>query len=311
MFQAVKKLNQQKFENPSVHDSQGKMVSDKQKTYQIIESHFKNVFHKEGLTEVERFTGPPRPLHNAITAEEIKTVTQSMSINKSPGKDQIPVELIKYAPKSLIEKYAVALNNIFIEHNDTDTGTGILAPVPKPNKVKGPVKNLRPVTILQTDRKILSKITVKRIENVLNDYLSVSQSAYGKYRSTTDIVWAHRWISAKVQNQEMTVYIIGIDMSSAFDTIFRHKLIEIAETIMNEDEVRMLRVLLTATTLEIKVKGAETNAFVSNIGSPQGDAISGPLFNLYFEYYLRNFREFITNLPIDVTQINDKWIEQR
>ena len=34
-------------------------------------------------------------------------------------------------------------------------------------------------------------------------------------------------------------YIIGIDMSSAFDTIRRQKLLEILSTFVNEDELRI------------------------------------------------------------------------
>ena len=82
-------------------------------------------------------------------------------------------------------------------------------------------------------------------------------------------------------------------MSSAFDTIQRDKIMEIANEIFNEDEVRILRILLSETTLEIKIKGAQTTPFKSNIGSPQGDALSGCLFTIYFEASLRKFREKI------------------
>ena len=101
-----------------------------------------------------------------------------------------------------------------------------------------------------------------------------SQSAYRTGRATTDVVWAYRWIAAKAQKEEITIYSTGIDMSSAFDTIERRKVIEITEMFLNEDELRMLHVLLSKTTIEVRVKDAESQPFTSNIGSPQGYSIS-------------------------------------
>ena len=49
-------------------------------------------------------------------------------------------------------------------------------------------------------------------------------------------------------------------MSSAFDTIWRDKLIEITEEFL-EDEMRILRVLLSGTNLGIKIQGADTIFF--------------------------------------------------
>ena len=67
-------------------------------------------------------------------------------------------------------------------------GIGILVPLHKPNKNKGPVKYIRPITLLEI------MIEVDRTEIALDKYLSKSQSAYRKYRSTTDINCAFRGI---------------------------------------------------------------------------------------------------------------------
>ena len=78
-------------------------------------------------------------------------------------------------------------------------------------------------------------------------------------------------------------------MSAAFDTIKREKLMEILASIVDEDELRMIRVL-SNISLNIKLRGADTESFVINVGSPQGDAISGVLFNIYLENALRRVR---------------------
>ncbi len=68
--------------------------------------------------------------------------------------------------------------------------------------------------------------------------------------------------------QVITIYISGIDMSSAFDTIYRDDLIKIAKEVLEEDEVQILSTLLAETTLEVRIDKAKATPFESNIGSP-------------------------------------------
>ena len=52
----------------------------------------------------------------------------------------------------------------------------------------------------------------------------------------------------------------------------------------------MLRILLSNTSIEIKVNGADTAPVTTNIGAPQGDSYSGPQFTTYFEESLKDVR---------------------
>ena len=79
--------------------------------------------------------------------------------------------------------------------------------------------------------------------------------------------------------------------SSAFDTIDRQTVLNIADRIIDEDESRILRALLCGTTLEIKVKDATSTPFISNIGSPQGDSITGPMFTCVLNEAIKEILE--------------------
>jgi hypothetical protein len=165
-----------------------------------------------------------------------------MSNNKAPGEDGIAVELIKYGPPELIIEITQILNNVIEKHTllNTDIGKSILVTMQKPQKPIGPVKNLRPLNLLNVIRKILSNVTLARISNKIDMYISASQSAYRRGRSTSDIVWAHRFIAAKAQKyQGIAIENTGIDMTAAFDTIERDGLLNELSTIVEEDELRM------------------------------------------------------------------------
>ena len=60
-----------------------------------------------------------------------------MTHNKAPSKDNINVELIKYAPEEIYKEMANILNGIY-ERNDTGIklGSGILLPLQKPKKTR-------------------------------------------------------------------------------------------------------------------------------------------------------------------------------
>ena len=72
--------------------------------------------------------------------------------------------------------------------------------------------------------------------------------------------------------------IIAIDMFSAFETIKRIKLIEILESFLPEDEIRIIRVILSNTTLDIKSSSNISNPFNISISSPQTDNLSESFF---------------------------------
>ncbi|GFR62325.1 hypothetical protein ElyMa_000128000 [Elysia marginata] len=84
-------------------------------------------------------------------------------------------------------------------------------------------------------------------------------------------------------------------MSSAFDTIDRHLLLNILKNINREDEQRIIRYLLSNTELSIKLKGSSnTKSFKSNIGTLQGDSLGPVLLVVYLEHALKNMRKIET-----------------
>ena len=67
--------------------------------------------------------------------------------------------------------------------------------------------------------------------------------------------------------QDMKIYVTGIKMLSAFNTVQRDQLSDRAKEISNEDKIRILRILLDETTLEVKVENAQAATFEPNIDS--------------------------------------------
>ena len=74
---------------------------------------------------------------------------------------------------------------------------------------------------------------------------------------------------------------MGIDMSSAFDTIRRTSILELlVKCGCNDDEIRLVRLLLSNTKLRVNVNGTLSAQFQSLLGAFQGDCLSGCLFTL-------------------------------
>ncbi|GFR78993.1 very-long-chain enoyl-CoA reductase [Elysia marginata] len=81
-------------------------------------------------------------------------------------------------------------------------------------------------------------------------------------------------------------------MTSAFDTINRSKLIDFCETFLEEDEIRIIRDLLSNTSLEL-LCGQTLKTIPTLVGSPQGDGLSPTLFIIYLEAALKEVRASI------------------
>ena len=80
------------------------------------------------------------------------------------------------------------------------------------------------------------------------------------------------------------------------------------EAILHKDELQMVKFLLKGTKLQIKMSDIEPTTFNTNIGSPQGDGLSGVLFNISFENsLLRKLREELDKIsPELLTAMNNQ-----
>ena len=127
-------------------------------------------------------------------------------------------------------------------------GEGKLILLQKLAKPAGPAANLRPIVILRAARKILSIITLDRITGKFETYISPYQADLRPNKSTPDIIWTHRWMISYIESVKEEFTILGIDMSSAFDTINRSKLIQVCKTFLTNDGTKSIRLLLSKTS---------------------------------------------------------------
>ena len=100
---------------------------------------------------------------------------------------------------------------------------------------------------------------------------------------------------------------MGIDMSSAFDTIRRSSILDLlVKCGCNDDEIRLVRLLLSNTRIRVNVNGTLSVEFLSLLGAFQGDCLSGCLFTLVLAGALCELREHLAvtmerpNPPITV-----------
>ena len=307
MFKALKELERKQYENPKVYDEHQKFLMNPNDILDAITRHFQNKFFTEEKEIITAFPGEPKPLRKLISISEVTVALKKLNNNRAAGKDNIPGELLKYGANCISPTIAKIFNNALENHEQLDINTGLLLSLQKPGKEKGPLKNLRPITLLNTIRKTLSTITLNRISDKVNTWLPHTQSGFRRGRSTTDIVFTHRWFMARTARLQQEIYITGIDMSSAFDTIDRSTMLNIAEEIFEQDECRMIRFLLSSTELEISLPGAtRKNSFISNIGTPQGDSLSPVLFVIYLEHALQGIRNIDeTPLPTEICYADD------
>ena len=290
MFQAVRVLSKQDDSNIIVHNQKGDIIHSIDDELVEITNYFENIFKQEDTAPLPEIQ--PQKLEIEIDREEVKSAVNKLKNNKSPGCDQINAELIKNSPEIVFEHIAQILNEIAETGNKPlELSLGQLIPLPKPGKPKGPVKNLRPVILLSILRKILAIVVVNRTFKTIRKEINISQAAYSPGRSTTELVYTFRaLIEQAVCAEDLSIHILLLDMSRAFDTIDRGILLEDLKEILEPDILHLVSLLLTDVQLEVKHKKKIGKRFKPDIGSPQGDCASPIWFIFYLHKALQSIK---------------------
>ena len=199
-YAAIRKFNRMTKKKPlCVKDDEGNVASSDEEKIEIITKYFKKMLAPEGAETNKEYK--PTEMRNPFTEEEIRKAAKSLKNNKSTGIDDLPAELIKYAPDKTHQTIADIFNEMAkTGENPKELEIGILNPLPKPKKTKGPAENLRPIILLSIIRKILTICLIRRTWERFVKEIPTEQAAYQEGRSTTEQVFTIKMLVEKAIN---------------------------------------------------------------------------------------------------------------
>ena len=278
MFQVVGQLQRKNKSKILVNAEDGATASEK-KQVKLVSDYFREVFRKDSEKEV----GDVKPvkMREPFTTEEISKAMKILKNNKSSGIDDICAEMIKHSLEVVHNRIAQIFNDMAATREvPEEVIMGILVPLPKPGKPRGPPGNLRPVVLLTILRKILAICIIGRASEKIQKKIPITQAAYQGGRNTTEHIFACKLLAEKaVTSVDYETTILLLDMSKAFDTVQRDSLLQQLKSILDDDEIHIIKILLIEVRLVVrtgKYRGEEIN---TNIGVPQGDCLSPILFH--------------------------------
>ena len=136
-----------------------------------------------------------------------------------------------------------------------------------------------------------------RLKDRIHEKILPEQAAYQRGRSTTEHVFAIKTASERtISAKNETLHLILLDMSKAFDSIDRKKLLQDLKEIIDNDELHIMQKMLNVN-IAVRCGKETSDFFATDTGAPQGDCSSATEFILYLAETLKLFfdNKYITN----------------
>ncbi|GFQ82505.1 probable RNA-directed DNA polymerase from transposon BS [Trichonephila clavata] len=162
----------------------------------------------------------------------------------------------------------------------------IIVSVLKPGKDAASCKNFRPISLTSTLCKIMEKIIHSRIVKWLikRKVLHIYQTAYRAQHNTVDRLFylVLSIIDGFQERPHRKTSAVFIDLSAAFDRVWRQKLIEILHSLCISGNILLwINDFLRDRRFAVSVNGRFSRTHRSWAGIPQGSVLSPLLFLLY------------------------------
>lgn len=155
-----------------------------------------------------------------VTEDEYYEALKNFDSRKTPGTDGFPAEFYRFFWPENSKEMTDSFNYAFQSGTLSITQRrGAISLIPKKNKDKTSLENLRPISLLNVDYKILTKTIAKRIEKVLPNIINVDQTGYVKGRYIGENICLIQDVLHFTNLTKQKGIAIFIDFKKAFDSI--------------------------------------------------------------------------------------------
>lgn len=247
--------------------------------------------------------------HAPPNTQEIKEVLKSLKNGKAST--DVPSEFFKYASDS--NELQLEIHHIFSEIWKTHTIPTIwthskLVALWK-GASKGSASDPKAYRGLQVGTvlcKILVITILNRIKPWYDQTLLDQQQGFRSGRGTADGIFITKRIQQISDSMKKPVYVLFVDLSSAFDHVNRSWLFKSIQQRFTPDQDTTLFQILQAVYHHTTTALAETpdEIFEISIGVRQGGPESPMLYNLYMDYVMRVFEHVCSEENIEFIKLN-------
>ncbi|CAF1060642.1 unnamed protein product [Rotaria sordida] len=166
-------------------------------------------------------------LEHDISYEECYNVLKMMPLGRVPGEDGITVEVRRYL-FPVIDEYYVQMINLAKSNGQFHDGflNAMLTLLKKEGNYNGSMKGFRPLSLMNIDYKILSKVLSVRLKQVLNHIIYYDQSCGIPGRTIHDNIHLIRSIIDCHSRRRDPIGIIQWNQEKAFDRVNHNYLFE-------------------------------------------------------------------------------------
>ncbi len=239
-------------------------------------------------------------LGDEVSYEECVSSLRFAKNGTAPGLDGIPFEVWKalharYTEDSrfpdrtgfdVVGLLRAAFEDMRVHGVSTKTGLahGWMAPIYKEKGERTRVVNYRPITLLNTDYKLLSKILAVRLAEVAPQLIHRAQAGFVPGRKIQNHTQLARLMMHWAEENEENGAIVALDQEKAYDKIAHDYLWRVLQKFgIPATFIHMVQSLYKGAVTSVMINGILSEPYRIYRGVRQGDPLSCLLFDLAIE----------------------------
>uniref|UniRef100_A0A3P8RWJ4 Reverse transcriptase domain-containing protein n=1 Tax=Amphiprion percula TaxID=161767 RepID=A0A3P8RWJ4_AMPPE len=283
-----------------------KLVTSSSDINTVFKTFYQNLYTSENKTNTkqldeffDKITIPKisqeekDKLETPLTEEEVKKAINAMKTGKSPGIDGFPAEFYRRFTDTLCPFLTRVFHEAF-EHGllPPSFNQAIISLIPKTDKDVTDPANYRPISLINVDCKILSKILATRLETGLPQIIHKDQVGFIKGRSASDnmrrllhLLWLNK-------NNVDPVLAISLDAQKAFDRVEWSFLFTALKRFgLGDNFCHWIKILYSKPQAAVFTNGVLSHFFDISRSTRQGCSLSPLLFTIFLEPLAIQIRE--------------------
>ncbi|KAG5830188.1 hypothetical protein ANANG_G00307420 [Anguilla anguilla] len=254
----------------AVEEFYGKLFGEKE----VVEERVEEV-----LENIERVVEEGVILDAPIEFLELTESLKSFKTGKAPGLDGIPIEFYRCF-WGLVGPDILAVFREFDSFKKLPVSfrEGVVTLIFKKGEVED-LKNWRPITLLNCDFKMYSKILTLRMRGVLEQVIDLDQTCAVPGRRITDSLVLVRDAICYARDRNIRLAVLNLDFEKAYDRVSHQYMFRVLQKMgFSGGFLARVGLLYTEVRSRILVNGILSKAVSVNCGVRQGCPLSPLLF---------------------------------